>query len=251
MGTSFRIAAHVHVCVTGDGSVVLDLKRDKYLGLGPLESELLAGVVIGWPTPSWTPVLDGVGTREEEARRLCESLAADGLLASGSGATTMPAIEQVRVDMQSDWVSVGDELEVRSRLRSQHVLRFIWAYLTAWYSIRRRPLLETVETVRAKKRCGSGVLQAARRGDPEDIFRVAAMVDVFRRLRPWVFAPEGRCLVHALTLVNFSRSWQVYPDWVIGVSTQPWGAHSWVQWGNFLIDTNPEKVCQFTPILVV
>jgi hypothetical protein len=251
METCFRIAAHVHVCVTGDGSVVLDLARDKYLGLGPLESELLAGAVSGWPTPSWTPVLDGAGTCEEDARRLCESLAADGLLASGGGATTMPASEQVRIDMQADWDSVGDELEVRSRLRAQHVLQFIWAYLSAWYSIRRRPLLETVETVRAKKRSGLGAVCAVHPGDPDDIFRVAAMVDVFRRLRPWVFAPEGRCLVHALTLINFSRGWQVYPDWVIGVSTQPWGAHSWVQWGKFLIDTNPEKVCQFTPILVV
>ena len=227
---------------------MLDLARDKYLGLGPLESELLAGVVSGWPTPSWTPVLDGAETREV-ARRLCELLAADGVLVSGGGTRTIPAIENIRIDMQADWVSVGDELEARGRLRAQHVLLFIWAYLTAWYSIRRRPLLQTVETVRAKKRSGLSAACATRPGN--DIFRVAAMVDVFRRLRPWVFTPEGRCLVHALTLVNFSRSWQIYPDWVIGVSTQPWGAHSWVQWGNFLIDTNPEKVCQYTPILVV
>ena len=42
-----------------------------------------------------------------------------------------------------------------------------------------------------------------------------------------------------------------YPDWVIGVTTQPWAAHSWVQWGGFLLDTNPEKVCAYTPILMI
>ena len=45
------IAAHVYVCVTSDGSVILDLKRDKYYGLGREDTELLAGIVPGWPTP--------------------------------------------------------------------------------------------------------------------------------------------------------------------------------------------------------
>jgi Transglutaminase-like superfamily len=86
---------------------------------------------------------------------------------------------------------------------------------------------------------------------PRDIFRMATMVDVFRQLRCWVFAAEGRCLLHALTLVNFLSAYGLHPEWVFGVSTQPWAAHSWVQWGQFLLDTNPEKVCPYTPILIV
>jgi hypothetical protein len=80
---------------------------------------------------------------------------------------------------------------------------------------------------------------------------MAKTVDLFRQLRPFVFAAEGRCLLHALTLVNFLASYGLYPDWVIGVATQPWDAHSWVQWGNCLLDSNPEKVCKYTPIMVV
>jgi hypothetical protein len=66
-----------------------------------------------------------------------------------------------------------------------------------------------------------------------------------------VFAAEGRCLLHALTLVKFLNRCDFYPDWVIGVTTQPWAAHSWVQWGSFLLDTTPENVCHYTPIMVV
>jgi hypothetical protein len=66
-----------------------------------------------------------------------------------------------------------------------------------------------------------------------------------------VFAAEGRCLLHALTLVKFLNRCGFYPDWVIGVTTQPWAAHSWVQWGSFLLDTTPENVCHYTPIMVV
>ena len=83
------------------------------------------------------------------------------------------------------------------------------------------------------------------------IVEVAALVSLFRRLRPFVFAAEGHCLLHALTLVKFLGRYGFNPEWVIGVATQPWSAHSWVQWKNFLLDTNPEKVCRYTPIMVV
>ena len=62
---------------------------------------------------------------------------------------------------------------------------------------------------------------------------------------------EGYCLLHALTLVKFLRCYGCYPEWVIGVAAQPFGAHAWVQWHHYLLDTNPEKVCRYTPILVV
>ena len=77
------------------------------------------------------------------------------------------------------------------------------------------------------------------------------MVDIFRRLRPFAFAVEGRCLLHALTLMRFLGKYQLHPEWVIGVTTQPWGAHSWVQWEHYLLDSNPEKVCGYTPIMMV
>ena len=52
-------------------------------------------------------------------------------------------------------------------------------------------------------------------------------------------------------LVKFLASYQVHPTWVIGVRTKPWAAHSWVQQGTLLLDSNPEEVCEYTAILAI
>jgi transglutaminase superfamily protein len=255
----FRIPAHVHVCVTPDGSVLLDLKRDKYFGMGRRETLLLAAVVPEWPKPVWGG--ESCEVRQESevkagALSLCESLVSDGLLlrdvdVGSSGAESRRealgarGAAEIYRDMKGEWISIGDELEVASTVGSRDVFNFLWAYLWVRGSLALRPFAATVESMRVLK---------ARRRDGRHAWhfhRVAAMVDVFRRLRPFIFAAEGRCLLHALTLVKFLSRYDFHPEWMIGVTTQPWGAHSWVQWGNFLLDTNPEKVCGYVPILTV
>lgn len=242
----FTIAPHVHVCVTGDGSVLLDLKRDKYLGLGKRDTELLAAAIGSWPKPQWdrtetAPTSDAVVAHTDE---LCRSLAADGLLTSGVS-DGVQAAEEPLIDMKREWMSVGDELEVESKVTLRHVANFVVAFLWARSSLAWRPFSATVEAMRVDKaRRAYGI-------DPNEMVKMAALVGVFRQLRPLVFAAEGRCLLHALTLNRFLNRHGLYPEWVIGVATQPWAAHAWVQCGHFLLDTNPEKVCRYTPILVI
>jgi hypothetical protein len=255
----FRIPAHVHVCATPHGSVLLDLKRDKYFGLGRTETLMLAASVPEWPKPVWR---DGpCGVRQESnlkagALGLSESLVKDGLLVrdvdvgspgaeSKREALGARGAAEIRRDMRGEWISIGDELEVASTVGLRDVFNFLWAYLWVRGSLALRPFAATVESMR--------VLKARRSGGQHawHCHRVAVLVDVFRRVRPFVFAAEGRCLLHALTLVKFLGRYDFHPEWMIGVTTQPWGAHSWVQWGNFLLDTNPEKVCAYVPILTV
>jgi hypothetical protein len=243
-GKQLHIAPQVFVCVTGDGSVLLDLKRDEYLGLGRTETEWVASSVNAWPLPIWEGLENRMPPDEAAMQKLLSSLTDAGILTPNSEDRDSAGRRAV-VDMKVEWISIGDEMEVHSRVTAAHVLKFAKAFAEARLSLALRPFEATVERVRARK--------AARGRDFEvcHALHVAAMVDVFRQLRPFVFSAEGRCLLHALTLVNFLARCDFYPKWVLGVSTQPWGAHSWVQWGNFLLDTNPEKVCQFTPILTV
>jgi hypothetical protein len=240
------IAQHVHVCVTGDGSVLLDLKRDKYLGLGRRETELLAAAISEWPKPIWDCGENCLSAEAKclQADELCRRLVSDGLLiAARSDCVSAP--RGPLPDMRREWISVGDELEVPGRIGLGHVVNFVAAFLWARCSLAWRPLSSTVDTVRERKRRG------LREADFAKLLELGATVDVFRRLRPFLFAAEGRCLVHALTLVRFLSRYGFYPEWIIGVATQPWAAHSWVQWGDFLLDSNPEKVCRYTPIMVV
>jgi hypothetical protein len=253
----YAIAPDVYVCVTADGSVVLDLNRDKYLGIGREQTELLAMVVRGWPLPIWEQPPESQSPRSKldpdvaaDADAACRGLVREGLLigsavdegvvAAGVGAGSGP----LRRDMRGEWISIGDEMEVGSVIGFGDVLNFASAFVWARCSLAWRPFIATVRAVKARK----SDLNLHVDWNP---LRVAALIDVFRSLRPYVFAAEGRCLLHALTLVRFLSRYGFYPEWVIGVATQPWGAHSWVQWRNFLLDTNPEKVSGYTPILVV
>ena len=241
----FGMAASVHVCLTAAGSVILDVKRNRYLGLGREQTELLADAVVGWPMPSWQRGSSGDRqARLDALTALCVPLVADGVLErivhpnDARIARTLP-------DMRGEWISIGDELEVRGRVTLRHVLHFLAAFCWARYSLSLRPFSVVVEQVRAMKMQGGAGLQGC------EIGRLAAMVDVFRQLRPFLFSAEGRCLLHALSLVRFLSHYELHPDWVIGVTTQPWGAHSWVQWQRYLLDSTPEKVCAYTPIMMV
>jgi Transglutaminase-like superfamily len=242
----YGIPAHVHMCVTAEGSVLLDLKRDKYFGIGRVETEILATVVQGWPRPSWESIRERnpewIGA---QANELCLSMLESGLLIRTQGGVMGSGAVACRRDMKGDWISVGDELEVHREVTWRHCADFVAAYLWARCSLAWQPFLATVEGVRARK------THRTLEKQPPQVLQVAGTVDVFRRLRPLLFPAEGRCLLHALTLIRFLSKYEFYPEWVIGVTTQPWGAHSWVQWGNYLLDTNPEKVCAYTPILVV
>jgi hypothetical protein len=80
---------------------------------------------------------------------------------------------------------------------------------------------------------------------------LAEKVASFQRLRPYWFAAQDQCLFHALALRHFLRAYGIAVSWVIGVRTLPWGAHSWLQTNNCLIDATPEEVREYVPILCV
>lgn len=70
-------------------------------------------------------------------------------------------------------------------------------------------------------------------------------------MRPLVITSHDKCLHDSLTLVHFLASEHFYPQWVIGVRTRPFAAHSWVQAGPLVLNDVHEYVRGFTPILVV
>ncbi|WP_431286735.1 lasso peptide biosynthesis B2 protein [Roseateles chitinivorans] len=79
--------------------------------------------------------------------------------------------------------------------------------------------------------------------------RVAALA--FDRLRPLAFSARDRCLHDSLSLVFFLLAQGLSARWVIGVKTNPFGAHSWVQSGRTVLNDQHEYVRAFRPILVV
>ena len=80
---------------------------------------------------------------------------------------------------------------------------------------------------------------------------IARAIAAYETLRPFVFTARDKCLQDSLALIGFLASEGLFPHWVIGVKTRPFGAHSWVQLGPTVLNDHHDHVRQFVPILVV
>lgn len=73
----------------------------------------------------------------------------------------------------------------------------------------------------------------------------------YEKLRPLAYTARERCLYDSLALLNFLAGEGLFPTWVIGVRTRPFGAHSWLQSGPVVLNDLHDHVRRFRPILVV
>ena len=241
----YSLSPYVFSCSTRHGTVLLHLKRNRYYGLDNASVDYLAGIVNNWPKRQ-------LGVRRAERVMPQGHLDAAALTRSLLVADILQAhlphpctIICSSVSLDGSLISIGDEIIEEASVRPSHVLTFLVGLLSAAIRLRFFPLEATVRRVSDRKAI------AISQGYTFDVSRTAGLVNIFRRLRPYFFVADGHCLLHALALVHFLRSYGEFPSWVMGVRTGPWGAHSWVQSGEYLLDTNPEKVCSYEPILAV
>jgi hypothetical protein len=239
---AYWLPSHVRACSTASGTVLLDLRRNRYFGVGRKETRVLSSLAANWQeTPaasSFTRDLDALPM--EDAVRIADKLVEAGLLSKD--AAEPAAFTPTAIDLNSLLTSVGHEVERKSPIRWRHIVNFLRACTWARRSVRSRTLYVVAEEIGRKKNAA---------GAPFDAERAIELVGVFRRLRPHTFAARDQCLFHALALVRFLSAYDMYPTWVIGVRTKPWAAHSWVQQGTLLLDANPEQVCDYSPILAI
>jgi len=236
------LTAHIHACMTQNAIFFLDLKRDKFLGVSANEMSTLARLVHGWPIKS-----DSTDTHPLAAARddveAAETYIQQGLLTRDpkSGRSAQP----VSLTEEQTLLSLGETQEYAGHIRPRHVLTFLIACSQAGWALQFRSLAYAVRSVQ---------LQKARASSQQLNFNeehCANLVMIFRRLRSLLFTTQDKCLFHALSLVNFLAMYHQFPKWVIGVQEAPFGAHSWVQHGQFVLDSSPESVCFYTPILAV
>ena len=71
-----------------------------------------------------------------------------------------------------------------------------------------------------------------------------------RRANRWS-SEHANCLARSTALAAALGSAGVRADLVIGVKATPFGAHSWVQIGDCVVNDRPERVRPFTPIMVL
>jgi hypothetical protein len=237
----YLLSAHVHLCVTDDHVVLLDLNRDQYVGVGSAQMNALAACIQGWPTAA-APVAGCVSGPGTAADALLAKLFDAGML------TTDPALgkEAKPLLMQRPEATLTEsDLEARPQVSLGQVLNFLKSSAVARLALRRQPISSVVARVRARKERRATVACSVN-------FKAARQpVAAFLYLRPLLFGARNQCLFDSLALVEFLARYELFPAWVFGVQTGPFLAHSWVQEGAVIFNDTPDYVRRFTPILAV
>ena len=234
-----RLAEHVRACRIGGQMILLDLRSSRYLGIRGPQLPRLAASLLGEPQAD-----DAPATASEAAfvdgwlhRLGCQDLLADASIAACSRPDG-PFIEPVAS------LSTDDE-DRAAGLEWRHLARMWRATFVASSWLRRHSL----EGIAARVH-GLRDRHPARNDGPdaETMRRAAAC---YLRLRPFASTTHDRCLNDSLTLVHFLATQGLFPQWVIGVRTHPFGAHAWVQQGGLVLNDLHERVRRYRPILVV
>lgn len=251
MSTSYFLAPHVHLCVAGKQVVFLDLERDQYLVLA--RSHSIGKWVRGWPVAeaveqlavghdAWMAPVASVAVPAPEDQRVLGKMAALRML------VTDPALGKVPVPAiiyEAKVALVEPELLKRPDATWGQFWSLVRAYTAAKWTLRRRPIKEVAEAVRARKE------RALQSGVTLDVSRVRTLVAAFLLLRPILYTAQNACMLDSFTLVRFLALYGVFPDWVFGVKTEPFHAHCWVQQGSHVFNDSPDLVGEFAPILVL
>lgn len=237
-GQHLRLAPHVRACHSDGQVILLDLQRNKYVGVGGRHLTALAAAVEGWPR---SPVEQDVPDAPVDVDVLTRQLRSQGLL-TDQAAEQLPNgfIEEATVSLDTEDASRSATIGAR---RLSHFLQSA-AGAAMW--LRFRSLLWIAHAVADRRARLEG---RGSRPAPLDAMRNA--VAAYEKLRPLVFSAHDRCLQDSLALVGFLAHEGIFPRWVIGVKTRPFGAHSWVQSGAIVLNDQHDHVRRFHPILIV
>jgi hypothetical protein len=235
----YLLTPHTYLCITDDHAVFLDLKRDKYIGIGRAQMEALAASLKGWPQKLFPASQNGAG---QEPAPVLSKLEAAGML------TTDPAVGKEAtppVVPRPDSTLVEPDLEARAHYTFAHVMHFLASAALATFALRVLRIEGAVRRVRARKQAAQPIRHEI------DLEAARELVSAYFHLRPWLFGARNACLFDSLVLVEFLARHGLFATWVFGVETGPFSAHCWVQEGTTVFNDTPEHVRRYTPILAV
>jgi hypothetical protein len=233
-----HLAAHVRACRVGDQMIFLDLLRSKYIGIGGPQIAALSHAILGTATTdclqSWHPdnALLGKYVRHLRQQQLLSAV---------------PALASERRPPVLQTPAAGLTIDEDDDMRFEGCqLLCLWRstfIVSEW--LRRRSLADIAERLVALRE-----RQPYRRNQASTA-TLHGSVTTYFRLRPFALSTHDRCLNDSLTLIHFLTTQGLFAHWVIGVRTNPFGAHSWAQTGDIVLNDYPERVRHFEPILVV
>jgi hypothetical protein len=273
MAGEYFLAPLVFACSTRNGVVLLDLRRNRYLGLERSDALTLSRFVRSiqkheeWGDPDnksandqsaeSEPTRHGVILLDQRRKRylglpssdqtaannLLQSMLKEGLLTTDPAGE--PGLSSIQIDLKRTLVSIEEDFIITPRMRMRDIATFAYFLITGAIALRCLPLRWLVRRAHDRRN------RAHRRGYKLDVEEVCRHVCTFRAIRPLFFVAKNHCLLHALTLTNYLAHYGQFPVWVFGIGTEPWTTHTWLQHENYVLDDSPETVFRLEPILAI
>ncbi len=234
---SFRLADHVRACLVDGQVILLDLRRDRYIGVGGALLATLATRIVDWPSADLaTPS----STSDNAVETWLDTMRRQGMLDS----TSTVAPHRPALPMAQHSLATLEE-PLQQGLQWRRIASVTTATLTVGHWLKHLCLAEIALRIEHLRTTRAAVSAA----NPQDGLQSAARW--YLRMRPLVMSSHDECLRDSLILLCFLCAEGFHPRWVIGVRTRPFGAHSWVQEGTLVLNDLHETVRGYTPILTV
>ncbi len=233
----YHLAEDVFLCLSDDRFVFLDLRSDQYFCLDRKNTRT-ANYLLSERDKHSTAARN-FPTENGDSQLVLDALARKGLLVTSDKRgkeITAVAIQPAA----NPFLNAADNHE--SSVDLGHWAAFFHASFKASWKLRCYSMQRTVRSVRNRKRRYSG--EVSDRGN------LRKVVAAYQHLRPF-YPRKYRCLYDSLALVEFLAQYHLFPQWVFGVNTEPFGAHCWVQEEDFVLNDSPEFISNFTPIMSI
>jgi hypothetical protein len=238
----YLLAKHVYFCLHGNYVVFLDLRGDKYFALETQIANEALRDVQGWQALNVDPDANAPPKAQSDPEKTTQSLLDKGLLTRDpkkgkeAVATSVEAAEQQLVT---------DPSEDSSAFRAVDMVRLLAATAATWTALRLMSLERVVMRVQRRKE------RLSADGRIVDLSAAKKYVALYERMRPFVFGARDACLFESLVQLEYLARYGLYPTWVFGVRTAPFGAHCWVQYDGVVFNDTVGHVRGFTPIMAI
>jgi hypothetical protein len=237
--TAHFLSEHSYCCEFDDGAIILDIRTGTYVGVHAENLPVLRILIGNWPCSSGFD-RDATPTESAVSENLIAHLLARGIVTNSPtperALTTISAREELSI--------TGSEPAPR-RVPVTQVFQFVISLLAVVIRHKDTKLASLLDWLR-RRQCS-----IRRHGPAVTTDEVQKLVASFFRLRIWFYTADRRCLFDSLVLAIFLTQKRIPCTFMIGVSTKPFLAHSWVQAGTFVLNDTAEHVQMFTPILSI
>lgn len=236
----YSLAQDVFCCVADSRIVFLDLRRDQYFCLNQEHTRALNLRCDSSGGGCAELLMGELSYDSNDSQHIVRGLVGRGLLAQHGPNRGSIATAPIEIPNEA---LLSEGHGITPTIRFHHWVVFLRASIKASWKLRWYPLHRTVQSVRKRKARGI----KSKNADEDALHQLLA---IFQQLRPF-YGRKYLCLFDSLALVEFLAHYRFYPQWVYGVTAEPFRAHCWVQDHGFVLNDIVERVRGYTPIMAV